>query len=358
MVAYLKEAEAAAEALGDEIRLGRVSSHMAYCLWWLGEPDKAIESGRRALMISSAGPDLTLRVTATLRLGMAYFFSGALKEAHDLFRQCAETLKDERPGARFGLPFLPAVFARVYESWSGISIGEFAAARANAEEAVRIAEAVDHPFTTVWAQVGIGQTYLHQGRLPGALSALELSLKLWEQGAWAFMFPWVAGPLGRAYAAAGRVPEAVALLEKSTDQCASMKVVPLLTLSLTHLSEAYLLAGRRQDASDTVQRALQLCRAHRQRLFEPDALRIDGEIRACNSTQEDEGAEASFTNALVLAGELGMRPLVAHCHLGLGKLYRRTNKREQAQEHLITATTMYCDMGMTYWLEKADANGS
>jgi hypothetical protein len=47
--------------------------------------------------------------------------------------------------------------------------------------------------------------------------------------------------------------------------------------------------------------------------------------------------------------------LVAHCHLGLGKLYRRTGKREQAQEHLATATTMYGQMGMTYWLERAEA---
>ena len=48
-------------------------------------------------------------------------------------------------------------------------------------------------------------------------------------------------------------------------------------------------------------------------------------------------------------------PLVTHCHLGLGKLHRRTDKREQAQEHLATATTMYSEMGMTYWLEKAEA---
>jgi hypothetical protein len=53
--------------------------------------------------------------------------------------------------------------------------------------------------------------------------------------------------------------------------------------------------------------------------------------------------------------KIGMRPLVAHCHFGLGKLYGRTGKREQAQEHLATATTMYREMGMTYWLEKAEA---
>jgi len=62
----------------------------------------------------------------------------------------------------------------------------------------------------------------------------------------------------------------------------------------------------------------------------PDVLRVDGD-------------------------ELGMRPLVAHCHLGLGKLYRRADKRDQAHEHLATGTTMYREMGMTYWLDKAEA---
>jgi uncharacterized protein HemY len=50
-----------------------------------------------------------------------------------------------------------------------------------------------------------------------------------------------------------------------------------------------------------------------------------------------------------------MRPLVAHCHLGLGKLDRRTGKREQAQEHLRTAMTMYRDMDMRFWLGPAEA---
>ena len=68
-----------------------------------------------------------------------------------------------------------------------------------------------------------------------------------------------------------------------------------------------------------------------------------------------EDAEGYYREALALAGELGMRPLVAHCHLGLGKLYRRTGKREQAREHLTTATTMYREMDMRFWLEKAEA---
>ena len=63
---------------------------------------------------------------------------------------------------------------------------------------------------------------------------------------------------------------------------------------------------------------------------------------------------SNYRRALGLAKPRGMRPLVAHCHLGLGKLYWRTGKREQAQAHIATATTMYREMGMTYWLEKAE----
>jgi probable HAF family extracellular repeat protein len=62
-----------------------------------------------------------------------------------------------------------------------------------------------------------------------------------------------------------------------------------------------------------------------------------------------------YREALALAHTLGMRPLIAHCHLGLANLSRHTAKRERAQEHLTTAMTMYRDMGMTSWLEKAEA---
>ncbi len=68
-----------------------------------------------------------------------------------------------------------------------------------------------------------------------------------------------------------------------------------------------------------------------------------------------ESGEAHYRKALALAEPRGMRPLVAHCHLGLGKLYRRTGEREQAQEHLTTATTMYREMDMRFWLEQAEA---
>ena len=66
-------------------------------------------------------------------------------------------------------------------------------------------------------------------------------------------------------------------------------------------------------------------------------------------------AEDHYRRALALADELGMRPLAAHCHLGLGKLYRRTGKHDHARDHLATATTMYREMDMRLWPEQAEA---
>jgi predicted protein tyrosine phosphatase len=83
-----------------------------------------------------------------------------------------------------------------------------------------------------------------------------------------------------------------------------------------------------------------------------------GDIAAHRDPPEVETAETHYQQALALATELGMRPLVAHCHLGLGQLFQRTNKPATAREHLTTATAMYREMGMTFWLEKAEAAGS
>jgi hypothetical protein len=106
------------------------------------------------------------------------------------------------------------------------------------------------------------------------------------------------------------------------------------------------------QAHEVAERASRRAREHRERGSEAGAVRLLGEIALrC----EDSAAEEHFHVALALSGQLGMRPLVAHCHLGLGKLYRRTDDAAKAHEHLSAACTMYREMGMTFWLEKAEA---
>jgi tetratricopeptide (TPR) repeat protein len=120
------------------------------------------------------------------------------------------------------------------------------------------------------------------------------------------------------------------------------------------VSEAYLLAGRMQEAVQLAGRALDLARTHKERGHEAWALRLLGEIAAHQAPLEVEPAENYYRQALALADELGMRPLVAHCHLGLGSLYAQTGQREQARAALSMAIAMYHAMEMTFWLPQAE----
>ena len=96
-------------------------------------------------------------------------------------------------------------------------------------------------------------------------------------------------------------------------------------------------------------------RAHHERGREAWSLRLLGEIIAHRDPLGFEQAESYYQQALALASELGMRPLQAHCHYGLGTLYRQMGQVEQAHAALSTAIDLYRDMEMTFWLPEAEA---
>jgi tetratricopeptide (TPR) repeat protein len=119
------------------------------------------------------------------------------------------------------------------------------------------------------------------------------------------------------------------------------------------LGKAQLLAGYLAEAHALTERALALACEHQQRGNEAYALHLLGEIAAHRSTPDVDEAAAHYRQALTLAEELGMRPLQAHCHCGLGTLYAKAERQEQARAELSTAIEMYRDMGITFWLPQA-----
>jgi tetratricopeptide (TPR) repeat protein len=118
------------------------------------------------------------------------------------------------------------------------------------------------------------------------------------------------------------------------------------------LGRSALLLGRLDEARSLAERAVEYSLT--QPGYMASALHLLGDIATHPDQFDAESGETQYRKALELAEPRGMRPLVAHCHLGLGRLCRRTGKREQAREHLTTATTMYREMDMSFWLEKAE----
>jgi tetratricopeptide (TPR) repeat protein len=216
---------------------------------------------------------------------------------------------------------------------------------------VHIAEAADHPFTLYRGLFALGLVYLRRGDLPRATRALERYLDLSRTWQIVVGNSHVAAVLGVAHALAGRADEALPLVAGALEDSRSFWYNwPALVLLCAGMVSLW--AGRIDEADSHAREALALTRRLGARGNEAHALCLVADVA---STGGGEDAPGYYREALALADKLGMRPLVAHCHLGLGKLHRRTSKREQAQEHLTTATTMYREMDMTYWLEKAEA---
>jgi tetratricopeptide (TPR) repeat protein len=119
--------------------------------------------------------------------------------------------------------------------------------------------------------------------------------------------------------------------------------------------EAYLLAGRVEEARLLARQALDLVRSRRERGHEAWTLRLLGELAAQREPSDAEQTESHYSQALALAEELGMRPLMAHCHLGLGTLYAKLGRQEQAHAALSAAIELYRAMDMTFWLAQAEA---
>jgi tetratricopeptide (TPR) repeat protein len=255
----------------------------------------------------------------------------------------------------FGAPILCSVLARTWLVWSLAELGDFSEGMTIAEEVLQIAESIGHPVNLVSAQLGLGLLHLQKGELNRAKAALEESLRLIEGGGLGAWFSWVASSLGFACALAGHLDKALPLLQHAVQDAATRSRSGGHSLELARLGEGYLLAGRVDDAIAFSERALDLSVKHKERGHQAWALRLLGDVATLRDPFRVEDAQERYRQALALAFELGMRPLVAHCHLGLGKLYHRTEKGEQAREQLATATTMYREMGMTYWLEKAKA---
>jgi tetratricopeptide (TPR) repeat protein len=234
-------------------------------------------------------------------------------------------------------------------------LGAFTEGRRRGEEAIRLATLEGPGAALIVVHGCLGSLYLAQGDLEQAIRVYDPGLALCRaSGNRDFLRPIVAG-LGYASALQGRLAEGRALLEEAISN--SIRTGGLLNQAyrVAWLSEVCRRAGRGVEAGQHARQALALARQRKERGNEALALHQLGVVQAHADPPDTEDAEAHYQQALTLAEALGMRPLQAHCHLGLGRLYATTGQQEQARVALSTATEMYRAMAMTLWLPQAEA---
>jgi tetratricopeptide (TPR) repeat protein len=352
---HLRVAETLARSLNDQRRLGRAFAYLAEHFRMTGELAHAIESGKHALALAMVLEDFDLQVMATFFLGASCSALGEYRRAVDYFNKNVASLTGELLRERFGMTGLPAVMSRTWLVWCLADLGEFDEGIARGDEAIRLAEAAEHPFSLTQAYYALGTLFLRQGNLPKAIPVLERGLSLCQAAGILTWLPSVAAALGYAYTLSERVSEALPLLQQAVARDTSRGIAAGHARRVANLSEAYVLAGRIDEAVDLAASALAFARTLKARGNEAYALWLHGEIHAQQKPLADAAADAYYQQALALAKELGMRPLQAHCHLALGTLSTKRGQLAQARVELSTAIELFHTMGMTFWLPRAQA---
>jgi tetratricopeptide (TPR) repeat protein len=248
------------------------------------------------------------------------------------------------------------VFARAALAMCHAELGTFAEGGALGAEGLRIAEAAAHPASLMWAYWGVGRLSLCQGDLHRALPWLERAVCICQEADLPAWFPRMAAVLGQAYTLVGRAADAVALLTQALEQSVAWERAQHEALCRLSLGEVQVSAGCLEEAHALAARTLTLAREHHQRGHQAHALYLFGEIAVRREPPEAEQAKAYYCQALVVADELGMRPLLAHCHRGLSMLYSQTGRQAQARTELLAAITLYRTMDMTFWLPDTEAS--
>jgi class 3 adenylate cyclase/tetratricopeptide (TPR) repeat protein len=349
----MREAEPLAESLDDRIRLCQVLLRMSQALRLTGDYGDALRVGHRAVAVADELGDPFLRSGTRHRLGQIYFSVGEYPRAVELLRGSVDLL-GELAGIGDELGYVRGVGPHAWLGYGLAFLGEFKEAILLGRQALRLAESGARPGDLIVALGALGSIYLAKGDHHEVVPVLERGLALCRSWGILDWSPTITSGLAAAYAREGRLAEAIALHQRAAEEEArGTQGTP--TTGVLRLAETYLVADRVDDARACAERALSLSRTAGERSSEARALRLLGEVDARGDSSGVDRSERHFREALTRSEELSLRPLVAHCHLGLGTLYRRSGKRMRAQEHLTTATTLYREMDMRFWLEKAEA---
>ena len=161
--------------------------------------------------------------------------------------------------------------------------------------------------------------------------------------------------LGYVLVLSDRIEEGISLMQETQTAAQAIGVADYSAMLVVRSGEACLLADRLDPALALAEGGFTLAREKAQRSGEAWALHLLGAIASHPDPPDTEKADTHYRQALTLAEELGMRPLVAHCHLGLARLYRRTGRPHEAKDHRIIARRMFREMDMRFWLEKEEA---
>lgn len=344
----LLSANELAETIRDQHRVAWVQSYLTDHFWIVGEYEKSIESGLRALTVADSLGDLRLSVVTNLPIGLSHHTKGDYRQAIGSFENAVDVVAESNPNERFGLFVLPGPFAQSFIAWSLSELGEFEAGRRIGKHALDIATAAQHPFSVGYAHLGLGVTALRQGKVDLAIDEFESALSDRAFSDSPVGFSFVALHLGYAYVLDGRSSEGLEMLRKTVELAEQNGFIARHALRLAYLSEAFLAVGETDKALQAAQTATTRAADLGERANEAFSLFVLGRVQ--NRLGQHQGGHESLCQSLKLSEGLGLLPLQANCLNELGKLSAARSQPNDAASYLSRCEELKSRTGLNLWV--------
>jgi tetratricopeptide (TPR) repeat protein len=354
-VDHIRAAETLAKEIGDKARLANAYNYLSTHHWFKRQYREAIGLCEEGLRLAESAGDSSAQLTLKFHLGVPLLYIGKYERQVKLHREVAQRLSGAAVFERHGLAGVPSIQARGLLAWGLAELGEFDEAEAWGQQGIEIAKKARNVFSSSWIYATLALAYLRRGKPDTAIESLHQALALIRDAHVQAFVSFTGGSMGQAHLLMGRVGQALQILEEAVrPQNLDVSVVPPIYPKIV-LAEAYALEGQIERAIETVEEALSTSRRTGEQGFGAWALFVRAKIHSNYGAELMERAVESYRQAINQAKELQMRPLLAHCHLGLGQLFLAEGRKEEARTEIQAAVDLYRSMGMSFWLPQAEA---
>jgi class 3 adenylate cyclase/tetratricopeptide (TPR) repeat protein len=351
----LVQAEALAGEVADPVAQARALGYMAHFLWIArGDNDRAFDYAVRSINLARARGRDDLTIAGQFYLGQIENTRGNHEASIAALGHNIERLRIDASASRFDAYF--AVTSRTWSVWVLCDLGRFDEATKLADQALAAAQTNGDTILMIAALQG--HTYLHylRGDFERAVEVGDRAMALPGMRdhtvlQWSALIGWT---LAGALLGAGQIERGTSLVEEVIVACDARGVRTGESFRASRLAEAYLLAGRLQEARRFAADATRTAAERNEPGFKANGYWISGLIELQSGADACESARRFLSDALAIVRERAMRPLEAKVQLALGQLERNAGAYELAAQHLAAAHALAQALSMPYWSARID----
>lgn len=351
----LKQAETIARSLDDRKSLTSIISMIGLYYSVRGDTLRGIRYALNCLIAAREARDVDLIAPIVFDLCSNYAARGEYRRVVDIAPTALSLLrengKQEESFSR-GYNIYSAILA--FYAFSLGFLGQFERAASLFEEGLTQAKDLENLYSMGLNEILYGYVFCQRADGRTALVHFERSIQYLERGQIFVLLGLAWNGVGRARYFLGDLQDALTYAEKGLKVHTDAGVTYNLSAHFWFLALIHYELGNLTEARRKLEESLRLARKNRESYYIALSKMLWARVELEAGAITPREAERIISQATRMLAKQGVQPQVAVCHLGLAEISFHIGDHRKTISSLRRARTMFNQMGMTYWMEKAD----